>query len=70
MPNGLPAAITLKRDCIATQADQSRNVTLFEGTIVLPIHPGADQDGWDGEFICGIHESNIKVAIKEEELKL
>lgn len=69
MPYGLPSAVTLSKDCEATLADQSKKLALHVGLDVFPQYPGADQDGWNDEWICKIRDSEVVVAIRSEDLK-
>jgi hypothetical protein len=76
MPYGLPSAITLMREEIALaidrfDEDEGRHpvITLAEGTVVLPQHRLADQDGWDGEWLC-VDRAGKRLAILAEKLML
>lgn len=52
MPHGLPSAIPLTRSEWALDFHTSEPVQLTAGTVVLPQYPLADQDGWNGEWLC------------------
>lgn len=76
MPYGLPSAITLQRDELALNLDRIDEddgghpvVTVPNGTVVLPVHQLADQDGWDGEWLC-IDRHGKRLAILGEKLML
>ena len=75
MPYGLPYAITLSRDEMAFNLDRIDDdgehpvITVPEGTVVLPRYQLADQDGWDGEWLC-IDRHGKRIAILGEKLRL
>lgn len=76
MPYGLPYAITLSRDELALNLDRIDEddgrhpiVTIPEGTVLMPVHPLADQDGWNGEWLCTDREGK-RLAILGEKLRL
>ena len=48
MPYGLPGAMKLPA-CTGIREDD-RIILLPEGTVCQPLHPCADQDGWDGHW--------------------
>jgi hypothetical protein len=52
MPYGLPSAIFLSRSEWALEYETNDPVQLTAGTVVYPVYPLADQDGWDGEWLC------------------
>lgn len=76
MPYGLPSAITLRRDEHAldlnrTDEEDGRHppVVIPEGSVVLPQYQLADQDGWNGEWLC-IDRHGKRLAILGEKLRL
>jgi hypothetical protein len=70
MPYGLPGAIKIKRPQVVQRWDDAKpDVFLKAGTIIEPLHPGADQDGRDNEWCCRTLEG-IKVSIPTHELTL
>lgn len=75
MPYGLPYAITLSRDELAFNLDRIDDdgghsvVTVPEGTVLMPVHPLADQDGWNGEWLC-TDRNGKRLAILGEKLRL
>ena len=76
MPYGLPSAITLQRDETALNLDRIDEdggrhpvIIAHEGTVVMPQHQLADQDGWDGEWLC-IDRNGKQLAILGEKLRL
>lgn len=69
MPAGLPAAVTLTKPITATSLCQSRKITVQAGETLIIEHPGADQDGWDEEWICQLHGHSLKVAVRDEDLR-
>ena len=52
MPYGQPGAIKLDADTLAQSWDGKERAVLRFGTLLEPIHPAADQDGYDGEWKC------------------
>lgn len=68
MPYGLPSAIKLSRPAEALEWDSYRHMHLPAGTIVEPLHPAADQDGWNGHWKCRTADGKT-VAIPGEMLR-
>jgi hypothetical protein len=52
MPYGLPGAIKLDVSTWAQSWDGRERLILPAGTLLEPLHPAADQDGFDGEWKC------------------
>jgi hypothetical protein len=76
MPNGLPTAITLRRDEYALDLDRTdeddqthSTVLVPEGYVVMPQYQLADQDGWSGEWLC-LDRHGKRLAIIGEKLRL
>lgn len=67
MPYGLPAAIKLRDPVLAHGWTDNARVQLMPGAIVEPLHPAADQDGFDGQWKCRTDEG-LLVAIPGEVL--
>ena len=69
MPYGLPSSIFLSRSEWALEYQTGDPVQLTAGTVVHPKYPLADQDGWDGEWLC-IDRHGKRLAILGEKLRL
>jgi hypothetical protein len=69
MPYGLPGAVKLSLPVLAHDWQTLAPVRLREGALVQPIHPGADQDGWDGEWRCRTADGK-ELAISGDALRL
>jgi hypothetical protein len=69
MPYGLPGAVKLARGLLVKTWDGTQRVSVKAGAIVQPIHPGADQDGHDGEWRCRTADGK-ELAIPGDELTL
>ena len=76
MPYGLPSAITLQRHETGLNLDRIDEddgghliVTVPEGTVLMPVHQLADQDGWNGEWLC-TDRNGKRLAILGEKLRL
>lgn len=76
MPYGFPSAITLYREEFALAIDRideadgrPQVIELPAGTVVLPQYRLADQDGYDGEWLCVDHLGK-RLAIFGEKLSL
>lgn len=67
MPYGKPAAMKLRSHVLAHDWQTRERVQLMPGAVVEPIHPGADQDGWDGEWKCRTDDGQL-VAIPGDAL--
>jgi hypothetical protein len=63
MPFGMPAAAKLQADVAAAQWSDGRQILLREGTVVAPLFPAADQDGFNGEWCCQIAEKEGKKVL-------
>lgn len=68
MPYGMPAAVKLRHPVLALEWQSRQRVQLMAGAIVEPLHPGADQDGWDGEWKCRADDGAL-LAIPGDSLK-
>lgn len=76
MPYGLPSVIKLQRHETGLDLDRIDEeygghliITVPEGTVVLPVHQLADQDGWNGEWLC-IGREGKRLAILGDKLRL
>ncbi len=68
MPHGLPSIIPLTRSEWALDFNTLDPVQLPAGTIVRPQYPLADQDGWNGEWLCHTDDGK-QFAIYGEKLR-
>lgn len=69
MPYGLPGAMKLRHPVAAVTWDAQRPLLLQSGAVLEPLHPGADQDGWNGEWCVRLHKTGDKVAVDGDELR-
>jgi len=60
MPYGLPGAVKIRQRTEVTEWSTGR-VVLLDGAIVEPLFPGADQDGWDGEWCCRVGKMLVAI---------
>jgi hypothetical protein len=68
MPYGLPGAVKLKAVVRAHDWDTRRVIVLQSGAILAPLFPGADQDGFDGEWCCMLAATGQRVAMPRDAL--
>lgn len=69
MPYGLPGAIKLRDNVLAFSLDGLKQVVLMEGTLLQPLYPGADQDGWNGEWRVKVAKTGEEWMLAKEELE-
>lgn len=66
MPYGLPGAVKIRQAMVAQRMEDGKPVNMPEGSIVAPLYPAADQDGFDGHWACEIAATWETVAIPGE----
>lgn len=69
MPYGLPGAVKLRHPLPAVTWDERRPILLQSGALLEPLHPGADQDGWDGEWKVRVIKLDQCVAVDSDALR-
>lgn len=68
MPYGLPGAVKLRNSTWVSTMDGLKQIVVKANSIVQPLYPGADQDGWNGEWCVRVVETGEEVMIAKEEL--
>ena len=65
MPYGLPGAMKLVDNIRVAEQVSGQMMYLKDGTVVQPLYPCADQDGYNGEWLVYVPKSGRFIVPRE-----